>query len=268
MSKIQVVSYNERWPYLFREESQKIKDCLGNNFIEIHHVGSTSVKGLCAKPRIDIIIIAKDIILASKQLESLYYRARGEVNIPFHQYLKKDIDECGYNLHIYEKNNPEIKLNLMFRDFLRENPSVKREYSQLKFDLVRQEKMHAKTIVGFAGYNLGKNAFITNIINKTGFNEICMRYCIHYTEWENYHRIIKQQLFLPKNVPYDYTNELLNKENEVHFVFYKGTKIIGAAYVNLEDLNIYDIATDHDANSYFNEVKSLLERWVLERQNL
>ncbi len=52
---IEVVSYNTDWPRQFEEEAAGVKKALGNNGIQIHPIGSTSVPGLAAKPVIDMI---------------------------------------------------------------------------------------------------------------------------------------------------------------------------------------------------------------------
>jgi len=87
--KIEVVSYDSNWPEQFKAESSRIKDALGGNFLAIHHVGSTSVSGLSAKPKIDIIAEVKDPDRSIKQLEAIGYDYRGEYNIPFHYGFSK-----------------------------------------------------------------------------------------------------------------------------------------------------------------------------------
>lgn len=58
---IEVVPYNLQWPEMFASEAELIKQALGNNCITIHHIGSTSVPGLSAKPIIDILPVVRDI---------------------------------------------------------------------------------------------------------------------------------------------------------------------------------------------------------------
>lgn len=58
---IEVVSYDANWPMQFEQEAERIKKALGSNCIEIHHIGSTSVPGLAAKPIIDMIPVVLDI---------------------------------------------------------------------------------------------------------------------------------------------------------------------------------------------------------------
>lgn len=59
--KVEVVPYDPSWPNIFDIEAKKIKAALGKSFVEIHHVGSTYVPGLAAKPTIDIIACARNL---------------------------------------------------------------------------------------------------------------------------------------------------------------------------------------------------------------
>ena len=61
---VEVVSCRSEWPNLFEIEAGFIKNALGDNCIAIHHIGSTAVPGLSAKPIIDIFPVVKDILLA------------------------------------------------------------------------------------------------------------------------------------------------------------------------------------------------------------
>lgn len=89
MTSKTVVPYNPSWPCLFEEESQRITKTL--NCIEIHHVGSTSIPGLKAKPVIDMIVVVKDLTQTIEPLESLGYKYKGEYNIPFRKYFSKSL---------------------------------------------------------------------------------------------------------------------------------------------------------------------------------
>ena len=52
---IEVMPYDPLWKELFEEESARIKDAITEGLIEIHHIGSTSVPGLSAKPIVDLM---------------------------------------------------------------------------------------------------------------------------------------------------------------------------------------------------------------------
>ena len=57
--EIQLVPYDPNWPLQFATEAASISSALGDNCITVHHVGSTAVPGLAAKPRLDILVVAK-----------------------------------------------------------------------------------------------------------------------------------------------------------------------------------------------------------------
>src|SRR5271170_541544 len=61
LKEIEVVPYNPDWPKLFDAEAAKIKQALGPNCIAIHHIGSTAVPNLAAKPIIDILPVVLDL---------------------------------------------------------------------------------------------------------------------------------------------------------------------------------------------------------------
>jgi len=56
-----VVSYNPNWKEMYKEESEKIKNILDDIIIDIHHIGSTAIPGIKAKPVIDILVEVEDI---------------------------------------------------------------------------------------------------------------------------------------------------------------------------------------------------------------
>ncbi|RQW65234.1 GrpB family protein, partial [Listeria sp. SHR_NRA_18] len=56
MRKVTIVAYDEQWPDLFETESSLLQITLGRVISRIHHIGSTSVPGLAAKPVIDILM--------------------------------------------------------------------------------------------------------------------------------------------------------------------------------------------------------------------
>ena len=54
---ITIVEYDPSWPDLFEREANRIRSVLGTKALQIEHVGSTSVPGLCAKPIIDMLLV-------------------------------------------------------------------------------------------------------------------------------------------------------------------------------------------------------------------
>ncbi len=268
MKAIAVVPYDPKWPMLYETEAGKIKTALGDTLIEIHHIGSTSVSGLAAKPVIDIIALVKNFDIAISFLESIRYEARGEVYLPFRQYFRKGKE---VNLHVYENDSPEALLNLYFRDYLRNHEAARNEYQGLKYSLLEDERVGFKDHGKFTNYNLGKDEFIRKILKCAGFDEFRLMYCNHHHEWANYHRICKDQLFDPYqtkyNSQYNPNHPTMTDPNCFHFVMYKGVEIVSVAMIEFLIDNaviLRSLATDepYKMKGYGREVMQLLEKWV------
>ena len=68
---VELENYNENWKKEYEKEERLLKEVLKDDIIEIHHVGSTSIPGLKAKPVIDILIVIKDLSEINKIEEKL-----------------------------------------------------------------------------------------------------------------------------------------------------------------------------------------------------
>ena len=119
---IEVVPYSPEWPEMFASEAELIKQALGNNCITIHHIGSTSVPGLSAKPIIDILPVVRDIQevdKATKAMESLGYEAKGEYGMAFRRYFQKGQNARTHNVHVY-RGNCKTRNEKVFPFFLKD----------------------------------------------------------------------------------------------------------------------------------------------------
>ena len=137
---ITLEAYNPDWPVLFQREALRIRSSLGNKALQIHHVGSTSVPGLCAKPVIDILLVVADSSDEPSyvpDLESVDYVLRIREPDWFEHRLFKSRDD-GVNLHVFSENTSEIERMLGFRDRLRSHEGDRRRYGQVKRELSRR----------------------------------------------------------------------------------------------------------------------------------
>src|SRR3972149_2458975 len=154
---IKIVPYDPKWPDFYRAESKVIKNILGENCSEIHHIGSTSIPGLMAKTKIDILAVVKtfsnvDFIA----LEKVGFEYRGEV-LKSGRYLSKKNPHV--HLHIYEINNPLIEKHLKFRDWLRIHEEDRNEYTKLKIEL-------SKIYSDGMEFAIAKTDFVNKILEK------------------------------------------------------------------------------------------------------
>src|SRR5829696_761894 len=113
--------YDARWPGEFAQEEQRIRGALGGGVRLLEHVGSTSVPGLVAKPRIDILLVVADPADEASYvpaLEAVGYRLR--VREPdWHEHRGFRRADKELNLHVFGPDSPEIERLLRFRDRLR-----------------------------------------------------------------------------------------------------------------------------------------------------
>ena len=107
-------------------------------FVAVHHVGSTAVPGLMAKPVIDLLGEAGDLALieaARPALEGLGWHWRGENGVAGRRYFTRDDPETGargVHLHVYAAGDPAFAWHLAFRDRLRADPATAAAYAREK----------------------------------------------------------------------------------------------------------------------------------------
>jgi GrpB-like predicted nucleotidyltransferase (UPF0157 family) len=133
--KIEVVPYNPLWPAQFESERSAIAGSLGDILDQSHHIGSTAVEGLSAKPIIDIILEVhslESLDQATSKLEMMGYEAKGEFRIPGRRYFRKGGFHRTHQIHAFTSGDPNVLRHLAFRDYLKAHPEVMREYSELK----------------------------------------------------------------------------------------------------------------------------------------
>ncbi len=160
--KVEVIPHNPRWKKEFQQESQLITVALGQNVVTIHHIGSTSIANIYAKPIIDMLVEVKDIHqvddcnLAMKELN---YEIMGEYGIPGRRFFYKlnTLGERKYHLHIFKINSSEVERHLAFRDYLIVHPKEAQKYSELK------RKFAQKYPYNIEKYMDGKHSFIKEI---------------------------------------------------------------------------------------------------------
>ncbi|HEY3528748.1 MAG TPA: GrpB family protein [Nocardioides sp.] len=132
--EIRVVEYDDRWPADFRRVAERIRAVLGDRALEIHHVGSTSVPGLPAKPVIDIDLVVADPAEEAAYLPDLV--AAGfvhHIREPWwHEHrLVKWADPLAY-VHIFGPDCPEVIRHRMFHDWLVEHEEERQRYADAK----------------------------------------------------------------------------------------------------------------------------------------
>ncbi|MEO0828871.1 MAG: GrpB family protein [Pseudomonadota bacterium] len=138
-------AYDENWPDRADALAAELGRLLGDCLLVCHHIGSTSVPGLSAKPIIDLIPVVTDLgALASCRpaLEAARFEWLSAFGLPRRRYIRRD-DASGareVQCHAYAQGDPEIERHLAFRDLLRRDASARAEYSAVKERCARTSK--------------------------------------------------------------------------------------------------------------------------------
>lgn len=141
---IQIVDYDPEWPRLFEREAGRVRAALGERVLLLEHVGSTSVPGLAAKPKIDMLLVVADSSAESAYVPALemagYVLKIREPDLYEHRMFNGP--DTDINLHVFSPGCPEIERMLGFRDWLRSHAGDRQLYEQTKRELARKERKY------------------------------------------------------------------------------------------------------------------------------
>ncbi len=150
--------HSSRWAGEFRAEAERLTAALGDEVVAVHHVGSTAIPGISAKPIIDILLEVRKVERLDDlgpEMSGLGYEAKGEFGLPGRRFFVKHVGERRtHQIHAYTTGNPELERHLAFRDYMISHPEDAEAYGRLKEELARRFPTDIE------GYMDGKDAFI------------------------------------------------------------------------------------------------------------
>jgi GrpB-like predicted nucleotidyltransferase (UPF0157 family) len=154
-------AYQATWRDDYEREAALLQMTFAVKMTGIHHIGSTSIPGMPAKPIIDILVAVKDIQridLFNASLEQQGYIPKGEYGIPGRRFFIKGSEiNHSHHVHIFQEKSGEIPRHLRFRDYLISHADEARQYAQLKTNLANQFPLNIEA------YQNGKKQFIGTI---------------------------------------------------------------------------------------------------------
>jgi GrpB-like predicted nucleotidyltransferase (UPF0157 family) len=157
---IELVPHRSEWAEMARTESARLKDALGDLLITVHHIGSTAIPGIRAKPIVDLIPLVSSVDAldgAASRLEALGYEYLGEFGLPGRRYCRLIDPVSGkrlFQLHCFQPDAAEFPRHVTFRDYLRAYSDIAKEYEGEK---VRAAALHPDDVLA---YNRAKNDWI------------------------------------------------------------------------------------------------------------
>lgn len=160
---IRLVPYDPSWPQRFLTEREPLQKAIGSWATGgIHHVGSTAIPGLDAKPIIDILVGVESLEASRAcfdpvaKLGYLYAPYRAD---EMHWFCKPHPSRRTHHLHLVPTDSSRFRDKLAFRDRLRTDPAVAAEYAALKRELA------ARFSDDREAYTDAKAEFIRRVLN-------------------------------------------------------------------------------------------------------
>ena len=162
---VQVQVHDPEWSRSFNREVENLRDLWGSNLISAHHIGSTAIASILAKPIVDVLVEVRSVDVvdqATAMTQARGYQAMGEYGLPGRRYFRKHNQAGGrtHHIHAFEVGNSEIHRHLAFRDYLLAHSAVAQEYSALK------QRLAAAHPNDMRAYVEGKEPFIREVEAK------------------------------------------------------------------------------------------------------
>ncbi|HBD95861.1 MAG: hypothetical protein A2015_13065 [Spirochaetes bacterium GWF1_31_7] len=142
-----IVAYNPQWKKQFFEICELLHQNLAGLF-SIHHVGSTSIEGMFAKPIIDIdieILDYNNFNTIKNELEKIGYCHEGDLGIPKRESFKRNgilknkiLDTIQHHLYVCPSESQELMQHLNFRNYLRTHNDARDAYNAIKLEIIKK----------------------------------------------------------------------------------------------------------------------------------
>jgi GrpB-like predicted nucleotidyltransferase (UPF0157 family) len=164
--RVVVVAYDHDWPHRFEAERALLERLLAP-WLQggVHHIGSTAIPGIAAKPIIDIMAGVRDLEESRAAFDFLhqesYLDAPHRPDIA-HHFAKPSLQSPTHGLHLTPPGSGLWRERLTFRDALRNSPTLAAEYETLKLRLAQTHRRDAQA------YTRHKRAFVARVLASAG----------------------------------------------------------------------------------------------------
>lgn len=162
---VRLVDHRPQWAQLFAAEAEHLREVCGECVVALHHVGSTAVPDLVAKPIIDIAVAVdcdENLLPVVERLIEAGYDYRGDaMDAGGHVFVKEpEPDLRTVHVHVVCQDDPQVRQWLAFRDLLRRDAEIRARYAASKRELAAQYPEQR------ALYTDGKHEFIEDIVRS------------------------------------------------------------------------------------------------------
>ena len=157
-TRVTLEPHNPDWARMAQDEAARLKAVLGDALLAVHHMGSTSIPGIAAKPTVDLMptVTSLEALEAKRSVvEGLGYLWRGEFGIPERRYCVLERDgKRVFHAHFFVDGHENVVRQLLFRDYLRAHRD-----EALAYEAIKREAAAAHPLNSLA-YNDHKSAWI------------------------------------------------------------------------------------------------------------
>ncbi len=165
---VRLIGYSQTWPEAFSAMRGEVIQALrGVGHVETEHIGSTSVPGMTSKPMIDLMAGIEELSqheACIEPLERLGYAYKGEFGLPGRHFFVMG-EPATAHLHLVEHDSHFWRLNIFFRDILRNDDDARDRYVHVKRELAE------KFADSRPDYTAGKDQIIKTLLREGGWTE-------------------------------------------------------------------------------------------------
>lgn len=159
-TSVRLAAYDALWPMMFEAEATRIEEACAGLAIRLEHIGSTSVPGMSAKPVIDILAGRPPRSQPAPYIAAitrLGYEHKGAFGVPGREYFRRGTPR-SHHIHLVSWSSAVWQDHLRFRDLLRSDPVIARDYEALKRELAIANANDRRA------YTDGKGPFIRAVL--------------------------------------------------------------------------------------------------------
>lgn len=164
--KVILVTHDEDWATEYQNTKNEVEKILSDNILNIYHIGSTAIKGITAKPILDIAITIKSIenlnIAGMESASYIYYGQANKFTTEDYRFVKwrdEHRNAATHHIHCYlEDSNETLKVNVLFCEYLKTHPKTAKQYDDLKLKLASTYSDDR------ISYTTGKTDFVNQIV--------------------------------------------------------------------------------------------------------
>ena len=155
--------HQPEWERIAAETAEKLRNLLKDTAVDVQHIGSTAIRGICAKPIIDIVVGVTDFqkVLAKNRLlaeNGFIFRAQ---DLPEqYLYVCGGADDRTHHIHVVRYGSDAWNDYINMRDYLNCHKADAEAYAALKTALAAQYPDDRET------YTAEKSTLIQEILAK------------------------------------------------------------------------------------------------------